>query len=177
VKRLILLTVIAFLVVPVATAELRLEVDLSGRELVAYLGGEEMERYKIAVGKREYPTPKGSFRINKLVWNPGWVPPNSKWARGKTARAPGDPDNPMKKVKMFFKEPDYYIHGTAEDHSLGKAASHGCIRMSEDEVTRLAKVVMEHGGKPMPAPWYRRVFRSQSQTVVRLSDPVRIVIR
>lgn len=177
VKRLILLLLTAFVMVPATNAEFRLEVDVSERELVAYLSGEEMERFKVAVGKSDYPTPKGSFEIRRLVWNPGWVPPNSKWARGKSATPPGHPDNPMKKVKMFFKEPDYYIHGTADEHSLGKAASHGCIRMSEEEVTRLAKVVMERGGKPMPEPWYRRVFRSRSQTVVRLSEPVTIVIQ
>lgn len=176
VKRLILLLVSSFLLPSVAEGSLRLKVDLDERELVAFLDGEELERFTVAVGKKAYPTPTGSFNIRKVIWNPSWRPPDSKWARGKTAKPPGHPDNPMKMVKIFFKEPDYYIHGTAEEHSLGKAASHGCIRMSEDEVSRLGKLVMEYGGKPMPEPWYRRILRSRSSRAVQLSAPVSIVI-
>lgn len=48
----------------------------------------------------------------------------------------------------------------------------GSFRMTPDEVTELAKLVMEHGGKPMPEPWYRRVFRRKSTSVVLLSNPI-----
>jgi lipoprotein-anchoring transpeptidase ErfK/SrfK len=161
----------------VAAAELRLEVDRETRELSVYVDGEEVERYAVAVGKEAYPTPDGTFSIRKVIFNPSWRPPDSKWARGKTAKPPGHPDNPMKVVKMFFKEPDYYIHGTDAEDSLGRAESHGCIRMHTEDVTRLAKLVMEHGGKPMPEPWYRRIFRSRSTKVVFLEVPVPIGIR
>jgi lipoprotein-anchoring transpeptidase ErfK/SrfK len=176
VNRLILLLLSSLFIAAPAAASLRLEVDLKERELVAFLDGKELERFTVAVGKKDYPTPKGNFNIRRVVWNPSWVPPDSKWARGKTAKTPGHPDNPMKKVKIFFKEPDYYIHGTADNHSLGKAASHGCIRMSEADVSRLGKLVMKHGGKPMPDPWYRRVLRSKQSQAVRLSSPVPIKI-
>jgi lipoprotein-anchoring transpeptidase ErfK/SrfK len=177
VNRLILLLLSSLFIAAPAAASLRLQVDLKERELVALVDGKEVHRYDVAIGKKEYPTPKGSFKINKVIWNPSWKPPNSKWARGKTAKPAGHPDNPMKKVKIFFKEPDYYIHGTAEDHSLGKAASHGCVRMSESDVTDLGKLVMKHGGKPKPAPWYRRVLQSKKSQVVYLSNPVPISIK
>jgi murein L,D-transpeptidase YcbB/YkuD len=82
----------------------------------------------------------------------------------------------MKRVKMFFQEPDYYIHGTAAEDSMGDAASHGCIRMTPEEVTELAKMVMENGGKPMPDPWYRRILRRRSTAVVRLEKPIPVRI-
>jgi lipoprotein-anchoring transpeptidase ErfK/SrfK len=157
-------------------AELRLEVDLGERALMAILDGEEIERFPVAIGTEDYPTPTGDFSIRKVIWNPAWNPPESKWAKGKSAKAPGHPENPMKRVKMFFKEPDYYIHGTADEDSLGKAESHGCIRMAAEDVTRLAQLVMEHGGKPMPEPWYRRIFRSKSTKVVYLDAPVPVAI-
>jgi lipoprotein-anchoring transpeptidase ErfK/SrfK len=176
VKHILFLTLTTFLVASAADADLRLQVNVSDRELVAFVDGEEYERFDVAVGKDAYPTPEGSFKIRKVIWNPSWVPPNSKWARGKTSKPPGHPDNPMKRVKMFFKEPDYYIHGTADDDSLGTAASHGCIRMSEEDVTRLAQLVMEKGGKPMPEPWYRRIFRTKASKVVYLEEPIAIEI-
>ena len=175
-KPILFLTLAALLWSPVAAAELQLQVDLSERKLVALLDGDELERFPVAVGKKSYPTPEGGFTIRKVIWNPKWVPPKSKWAEGKTAKAPGDPDNPMKRVKMYFKDPDYYVHGTADDESLGTAASHGCIRMSEEDVTKLAQLVMEHGGKPMPEPWYRRIFRTKTTKVIYLETPSPIKI-
>jgi hypothetical protein len=59
----------------------------------------------VAVGTAKYPTPRGTYEISKIIWNPGWVPPDSPWAKGKTSKPPGHPENPMKLVKIFFKEP------------------------------------------------------------------------
>ena len=176
-KLLLALTVTLTFLAPAAAAELRLQVDLSERELVAILDGEELRRFTVAVGKDSYPTPQGNFKIRKVIFNPAWKPPDSKWAKGKTAKPPGHPENPMKLVKMFFQEPDYYIHGTGDRNSLGEAESHGCVRMSTNDVEELTRLVMEHGGKPMPEPWYRRIFRRKTTKVVYLEMPVPIEIR
>jgi murein L,D-transpeptidase YcbB/YkuD len=156
---------------------LQLEVDLSDRELHAYVEGELVRSYDVSVGTKEKPTPEGEFSIRKVVFNPDWHPPDEKWARGKTYKAPGHPENPMKVVKIFFREPDYYIHGTDDHDSLGDARSHGCIRMKEDDVKELSKMVMEYGGKPMPEPWYRRIFRRKTMQVMYLEDVVPIEVR
>jgi murein L,D-transpeptidase YcbB/YkuD len=82
----------------------------------------------------------------------------------------------MKRVKLFFSEPDYYIHGTDADDSLGKAESHGCLRMNTGDATELAQLVMTRGGSPMPEPWYRRIFRRRTTKVVYLKEPIAIDI-
>ncbi|HEV2145996.1 MAG TPA: L,D-transpeptidase [Longimicrobiaceae bacterium] len=164
--------------VPGRASSVRVVVDLSDRELYV-ISGENVERtYSVAVGKPDHPTPKGTFRIQRVIWNPRWVPPDASWAKGKKARAPGDPQNPMGRVKMFFKEPDYFIHGTHAEDSLGRAESHGCIRMRNADVVDLAKVVMEHGGARREPGWFRRVVNRVTQTQeVRLSQPVRFEVR
>lgn len=176
-KRVLFLTLTCLLWTSAADAELRLEVDISERQLNVVVDGELVETFPVSVGKDENPTPEGEFKIRKVIWNPSWKPPDAKWARGKTAKPPGHPENPMKRVKMFFKEPDYYIHGTGDEDSLGTAASHGCIRMSPSDVTRLGQLVMEYGGKPMPEPWYKRIFRRKQTKVVYLEVPVPVEIR
>ena len=175
-KRALLIGMMILLTPALAAASLNLEVSLDDREIRVYEENQLLEKYPISIGKNEKPTPRGSYSIRKIVWNPSWVPPNEKWARGKTAKPPGHPQNPMKRVKMFFKEPDYYIHGTGDTDSLGGAESHGCVRMDPDDVTELAKLVMEHGGKPQPAPWYKRIFRSRKTKTVYLKTPVPIRI-
>lgn len=164
---------------PVPDAEpVRVVVDLSDRELYVIRGGEVERSYPVAVGKPGHPTPKGEFGIRRIIWNPRWVPPDAGWARGKKARAPGDPQNPMGRVKMFFKEPDYYVHGTHQEDSLGRAESHGCIRMRNDDVIDLAKVVMQAGGENREPGWFRRVVNRVTHTQdVRLSRPVRFEVR
>lgn len=164
---------------PAPEAEaIKLVVDLSDRELYVIQGGEVERTYSVAVGKPEHPTPRGEFRIRRIIWNPRWVPPDAAWARGKKARAPGDPQNPMGRVKMFFKEPDYYVHGTHAEDSLGQAESHGCIRMRNGDVIELAKLVMQNGGENREPGWFRRVINRVTHTQdVRLSDPVRFEVR
>jgi murein L,D-transpeptidase YcbB/YkuD len=82
----------------------------------------------------------------------------------------------MQGVKIYFRAPYYFIHGTNDPGSIGEAASHGCIRMTPEEVTELAKMVMDNGGKPMPDPWYRRILRRRSTAVVRLEKPIPVRI-
>jgi len=156
----------------------RLVVDLSDRELHV-IDGDRVERsYPVAIGKPGHPTPTGEFRIRRIIWNPKWVPPDSEWAKGKKAREPGDPRNPMGRVKMFFKEPDYYVHGTHEEDSLGRAESHGCIRMRNADVIELAKLVMEHGGESREPGWFRRVLNRVTRTQeVGLSAPLSFEVR
>lgn len=160
-----------------ASGALTLSASLGARILTVKLGDSAVATYAVAVGADGHPTPTGTFRIRKLIWNPRWVPPKEPWARGKTAKAPGDPRNPMQTVKIFFKEPDYYIHGTPEVGSLGEAASKGCLRMDPEEVAEVAKWVMEHGGEPRPPSWFERVRRlARREHIVHLNNPVTITI-
>lgn len=152
--------------------------DLSDKILYLYEGNSEPQMYDIADGKDPYPTPRGSFSIRKLNWNPSWTPPDSKWARNKRATDPGDPKNPMKVVKIFFKEPDYYIHGTDDVGSLGAAESHGCLRMAPDDVMKVGMWVMQHGGQPHEENWFMRLIHSrQEEKVIYLTTPVPIKIQ
>ncbi|HUR91362.1 MAG TPA: L,D-transpeptidase family protein, partial [Gemmatimonadaceae bacterium] len=92
-------------------------------------------------------------------------------------KEPGDPANPMQTVKMFFQEPDYYIHGTPAVESLGEAASKGCLRMDPQEVASVAQWVMEHGGQPRPPSWFERIRRlARREHIVHLENPIILTI-
>ncbi|MEO5590561.1 MAG: L,D-transpeptidase [Gemmatimonadaceae bacterium] len=159
-------------------APARIVADLSDKILYLYDGDSIGEMYDIADGTVEYPTPKGAFNIRKLTWNPSWTPPDSKWAKTKTAKEPGHPQNPMKVVKIFFKEPDYYIHGTADIASLGSADSHGCLRMAPEDVMKVGRWVMDHGGQPHEENWFKRILHSRSEEkLIYLAEPVSMTVQ
>jgi lipoprotein-anchoring transpeptidase ErfK/SrfK len=147
---------------------------LSERRLDIMDGEQVVESFPIAIGQPDYPTPPGEYAIRRIVWNPEWVPPpGQKWAKGKHYEPPGAAGNPMKVVKIFFKEPAYYIHGTNDPQSLGHAESHGCLRMDPDDAYEVGRYLMDHGGQPRDESWFWRVlhFRDETTTVY-LDHPV-----
>jgi lipoprotein-anchoring transpeptidase ErfK/SrfK len=151
--------------------------NLERRELSIMEGNSVAETFPVAIGRGSKPTPPGHYMIRKIIWNPEWIPPDKAWAKGKKPQAAGAADNPMRVVKIFFKEPDYYIHGTNDVESLGSAASHGCLRMDPDDAYRAARYLMDHGGSPRDESWFWRVlhFRSETKTVY-LDNPIPMTV-
>jgi lipoprotein-anchoring transpeptidase ErfK/SrfK len=160
-----------------AGPSLRLTASLSQRKIYIEENDDVVTSFPVAIGLPQHPTPTGSFIIRKIVWNPSWVPPDEKWARRDKPRAAGDPTNPMRLVKIFFREPDYYIHGTPYVGSLGKQASHGCLRMDPTDAADVAQYVMDHGGQPRDENWFWRVIHARSETkTVNLRNPIPMTI-
>ena len=159
-----------------ASSSLTLEASLSANTLTILRDGEPLKTYAVSVGKGAHPTPKGTFSLRKMVWNPAWVPPDVKWARGTSAKAPGHPANPMKTVKIFFREPDYYIHGTSAVDQLGTAASHGCVRMEPNDAAEVALMVMENGGVVRDWEWVKGILNIGEQRVVTLQQAAPLTI-
>jgi lipoprotein-anchoring transpeptidase ErfK/SrfK len=154
-----------------------LRADLSSRTLSVIGNDGVIKTFNVAIGTPNYPTPTGTYTIRKIVWNPSWNPPDSKWARKETPKGPGEKGNPMKVAKIFFKEPDYYIHGTGQVNSLGSAASHGCLRMHPDEVAELSQFLMNNGGQAREEGWFSRVIHMRWRThTVYLSQPITLVV-
>jgi lipoprotein-anchoring transpeptidase ErfK/SrfK len=154
-----------------------LAADLSSRTLTVMGENGALRTFNVAIGAPNYPTPTGTYKIRKIVWNPSWIPPDSKWAKKETAKGPGEKGNPMKVAKIFFREPDYYIHGTGQVNSLGSAESHGCLRMHPDEVAELAQFLMQNGGQAREEGWFSRVIHMRWKThTVYLSQPITLVV-
>ncbi len=89
-----------------------------------------VKKYGVAVGRAGLSTPAGRYHIQDRQIDPAWHVPNSAWA-GSLAGSVipgGAPNNPLKARWLGIAD-GVGIHGTAEDWSIGSAASHGCIRM------------------------------------------------
>jgi len=99
----------------------------------------------VAVGMRNFKSPRGAFEITSIEWNPWWIPPDHPWAAGQKPTPPG-PANPMGRVKLNFR-PLYFLHGSPLEGSIGTSASHGCIRLKNADAIALATLVL-HAGSP-----------------------------
>lgn len=156
---------------------LHLRVGLAERQMYVYVDGRHVETFRVTVGSERHPTPTGDYHISRVIWNPGWVPPDSDWARDEQPTPPGDPANPMGRVKMYFHGPAYYVHGTNDDWSIGWAKSHGCVRMRNEDAITLARLAMQHGGETREPNWFQRVLnRVRDTREVGLSRPIPIEI-
>ena len=164
-------------VVSFEEASLRVRIDISDRRLYVEENGEQVATYGVAVGTGSHPTPRGAFSTRRIIWNPRWVPPDSEWAKKERPRGPGDPKNPMGRVKIFFREPDYYIHGTNAESSIGTAASHGCVRMRNEDVIELARMMVEKGGGAEPGLIRRLINNIRQTREVRLTNPVSVRVQ
>lgn len=91
--------------------------------------------YPVAVGQPAYPTPYGLFSISDKQVDPVWSVPNSPWAGelAGTTIAGGSAENPLL-ARWLGVTAGVGFHGTAEDYSIGTAASHGCLRMHVADV-------------------------------------------
>jgi lipoprotein-anchoring transpeptidase ErfK/SrfK len=109
----------------------RIDVDLSSRTLTLSKGGEAVMRETVGVGKSVTATPAGLYFVTELL-----QPPNPHGAYGPYAFG----TSAFSDVLTDFQGGNGVIgiHGTNDPSSLGKDVSHGCIRLSNAAVTRLA---------------------------------------
>lgn len=159
---------------PPPPPDLRLEVNVGERELYVYRNEERIATHPVAVGTSEWPTQTGEWTIGQVVFNPRWTPPQEEWAKDEEVEEPGDPENPLGVAQLVYDAPRS-IHGTNEPESLGKAASHGSIRIANDVVVRLARMVMESGGAARDDAWFQQVRSNRRERVeVPIPNPVPI---
>ncbi len=103
-----------------------------------------VKTYRVAIGKPGHSTPEGRFYITNKAVNPSYGGRNAPPAAG------GAPDNPLGVRWMGLSwgtQNLYGIHGTNDPDSIGTAASFGCVRLSNQDVSEL--YVMVPSGTPV----------------------------
>jgi hypothetical protein len=108
-------------------------VSLEDRKLALVEDGKVTKIYPVAVGKPSTPSPMGTFTIDRRVANPVYHHDGKRVQPG--------PANPVGTRWMGLSVRGYGIHGTNSPKSIGKAASHGCIRMAKPDLEELFALV------------------------------------
>lgn len=108
-------------------------VSIPDRKLALVEGGRTVKVYPVAVGAEESPSPEGEFKVINRIENPTYYKPGIVIEAGK--------DNPLGTRWIGINRKGYGIHGTNVPASIGKAASHGCIRMNQGDLEELFAVL------------------------------------
>jgi lipoprotein-anchoring transpeptidase ErfK/SrfK len=124
----------------------RVEVDKAARQVRAYAAdGRMLASYPATIGSSDMPTPSGQWEVTAVAFDPVWNYDPAKLnfgdkGLGKLTIKPG-PNNPVGAVWIDLSKDTYGIHGAAEPKLVGKAASHGCVRLTNWDARQLASGV------------------------------------
>lgn len=117
----------------VLVPERRVVVSIPDRKLAVVENGVVLRTFAVAVGATSSPTPTGTFAIVNRLAEPTYyhagvvIPPGSH--------------NPLGPRWIGLNKKGYGIHGTSVPGSVGRAASHGCIRLRNRDIVEFAKLV------------------------------------
>lgn len=114
---------------------LRITIDLSDRRLTLYRGTTVLHTYPVAVGREGWQTPTGEFEVRQMVQDPTWMNPFTR-----EVVEGGHPRNPLGRYWIgFWTDGTNWVgmHGTPNPETVGTAASHGCIRLYNDDIQAL----------------------------------------
>lgn len=124
----------------------RIEVDKKQNVVRGYAADDTLVvSYPASIGSRENPSPEGSMEVKTVVENPTYTyRPDKNFQQGENTgplELPRGPNGPVGSVWIDLTKETYGIHGTPEPKSVGKAGSHGCVRLTNWDAGELAELV------------------------------------
>jgi lipoprotein-anchoring transpeptidase ErfK/SrfK len=124
----------------------RVVVDKSDQVLRVLDGeGRLVAQFMATMGSEHDPLPIGSWTIKGPAYNPPFHYNAALFwdadDKDEKAKLPPGPNGPVGVVWLDLSKPHYGIHGTPNPETIGRAESHGCIRLTNWDAARLAGMV------------------------------------
>jgi lipoprotein-anchoring transpeptidase ErfK/SrfK len=120
--------------ITIKTYDYAIQVDLSDRKLTLYKAGAVVFSDKVAIGAPKTPTPLGSFYLTELAKVTNKGSEYGTYAFGLSAFSDTI-------TRFKGRSGQIGLHGTNKPKDIGKNVSHGCIRLNNTSVTKLANLV------------------------------------
>jgi lipoprotein-anchoring transpeptidase ErfK/SrfK len=107
--------------------------------------GRLVAQFSATMGSEHDPLPLGRWKIQGFSYNPPFhYNPALFWDARKSAKEallPPGPNGPVGVIWLDLSKPHYGIHGTPEPNTIGRAESHGCIRLTNWDAARLSLMI------------------------------------
>ena len=110
-------------------SQILINIDKSRQEMTVFVDGIEQHTWPVSTGAPGYATPSGNFTASSM--NEVWY--SKEW------------DNAPMPNSIFFTKEGHAIHGSYETKKLGRAVSHGCVRLAPENAKALYVLVKDHG--------------------------------
>jgi lipoprotein-anchoring transpeptidase ErfK/SrfK len=106
-----------------------ININKAKQKMTVFVDGIQKYEWPVSTGRAGYSTPSGTYTATSM--NEIWY--SKQW------------DNSPMPHSIFFIRDGHAIHGSYEVKNLGKAVSHGCVRISPESATTLYALVKENG--------------------------------
>ncbi len=104
--------------------------------------------YPVGVGRMDWKTPLGTWKVTVKQEAPAWYPPESirrehqEMGKGILPKVvPAGPDNPLGNHVLRLNIPSYLLHGTNDVTGIGMRVTHGCMRFFPQNIAELHQIV------------------------------------
>jgi len=111
-------------------------------------GGRRVMTVPVGLGREDWRTPQGGFRVRGKTVNPTWVIPETirkerikENGFSEYSIPGGNPDNPLGKFRLELTLPAYGIHGSNKEWGVGMLVSHGCLRLYNEDIGTLFPLI------------------------------------
>lgn len=111
-------------------------------------GGRRVITAPVGLGREDWKTPQGSFRVRGKTVNPTWVIPETirkerieENGFSEYSIPGGTPENPLGKFRLELTLPTYGIHGSNKEWGVGMLVSHGCLRLYNEDIATLFPMI------------------------------------
>lgn len=102
----------------------------------------------VGLGREDWKTPKGTFRVRGKTVNPTWVIPETirrerikENGFSEYSIPGGTPENPLGNYRLELTLPEYGIHGSNKEWGVGMLVSHGCLRLYNEDIAALFPII------------------------------------
>jgi len=128
-----------------AAAKMSVKVDVKTKMLGVFEGDKIVAAYPVTVGSAQTALPIGDWKVRGVAKLPTFRYDEQMLKRGERSKnfhmLPPGPNNPVGVVWIALNKRGIGIHGTDEPNTIGQATSHGCIRLANWDIVRLAERV------------------------------------
>jgi hypothetical protein len=120
---------LCFVSLSAAQAAILITINKAAQQMTVEVDGETRWTWPVSTGRRGYDTPAGDFRPFRMEEDHY----SKEW------------DEAPMPYSIFFTDSGHAIHGSFQTRALGRAASHGCVRLSPKNAAKLFALVKRKG--------------------------------
>jgi lipoprotein-anchoring transpeptidase ErfK/SrfK len=121
------------------------KVDTSTNMLTLYENEKLIAAYPVTIGSERTESPVGDWKVKGVAKMPNFRYDKAMLNKGERSddfhMLPPGPNNPVGVIWIQLSKKGIGLHGTSDPDAIGRSASHGCIRLANWDIVRLAEKV------------------------------------
>ena len=124
------------------TTKTAVKIDTQSSMLTVHEDGKLIAAYPVTIGSEQTESPIGDWKVRGVAKMPNFRYDKAMLNKGERSDKfhilPPGPNNPVGVVWIALNKKGIGLHGTSDPDSIGRSASHGCVRLANWDVIRLA---------------------------------------